>query len=430
MIRGCSASMRPRLRLARATPRTGSSTSRGFTRDPVRDSNLTYRYCSDALARRPTVLVVGSRPLPYNGMTVVTEMILTSELRRWFNIVHIDTSDHRPVSTIARVDATNVLLALRASLSFARALTGHDIDLVYIPIAKNRLGFLRDALILVPARLSRRQTVVHLHAEGFPEFVQSQPNWMRRLITLCLKTDRCHAVVLGQRLAHQFEGLIAKDRVHIVPNAAVDCGLPQLPPPPPTPTVLHLSTLWSAKGVFEVLGSAARLKEIFPNLRCVLAGGWYSPAEAEAAARFVDRQNLTDTVSVQGPVGPSTKRRLLAEATVMAFPSHSEGHPLVVLEALSASLPVVASDVGAIPEIVRDGKEGFIVPPRDPDALVQRLSQVLADPVLRARLSAAARQRYEENFTAEQFSRRLKTVWTSALRVDEVSDAVRNLRHH
>jgi glycosyltransferase involved in cell wall biosynthesis len=405
-------------------PRIGSSQLGGLTSDPAQnvDPERGAR-CFDgsrpaSVSKRPTVLVVGSRPLPYNGMTVVTDTILTSELCRHFDVVHVDTSDHRPVSTIARLDVRNILLALRASASLIHTLLSRDIDVVYVPIAKNRLGFLRDALLLIPSRLFKRPTIVHFHAEGFAEFVRSQPRWMQLLIALCLKGDRNHAVVLGNRLSHQFDGLILQERVHVVPNSVADYGVSHTSAPRTRPTVLYLSTLWSAKGIFEVLASASRIKTLFPGVQYIFAGDWYSQHEARAAALFIARHELADTVSMRGPVGPAVKGRLLAEATVMAFPSHSEGHPLVILEALSAGLPVVASTVGAIPEIIRDGKEGFLVPPRDADLLARRLAQVLGDADLRNRLGAAARRRYEEKFTEQHFVQGLGAVWASAAGAD------------
>ncbi len=344
---------------------------------------------------------------------MVTEMILSSRLREAFQIVHVDTSDHRPISNVGRVDVRNVALGLGAATAFAAALMRRDVDMVYLPIAKNRVGFLRDALFLLAARAARRPTVVHFHARGFQEFRREEPWWMRHLIRLSLATGRVHGIVLGEGLRAEFGDLLPACRVHVLANGVADHRAPDDPGARSQPTVLHLSTLWSTKGVFEVLESAARLRIRFPDLRYVLAGGWYSPTEARAAERFIADHDLQDVVQVLGPVGGDQKNRLLAGATLMAFPSHTEGHPLVVLEALSASLPVIATRVGAIPEIIEDGQEGFVIDARDVDALTERIAHIIADPALRARMSRAARARYERDFTAERFTNGLGAIWSS-----------------
>ncbi len=359
------------------------------------------------------VLVVGPLPAPYNGMTVLTETILSSWLRESFHIVHVDTSDHRTISNVGQLDATNILLGLKAAADMVRALATRDVELVYLPIAKNRLGFLRDAPFLLATRATRRTALVHLHARGFDEFRRSQPLWMRRLIELCLKSERTHAIVLGERLRNEFDGLIPGRRVHMLANGVRDHRTDTQRTTPRPSIVLHLSTLWSAKGVFEVLESAVRLRDRFPHVRYVLAGGWYSPVEARRASRYIADHDLHDSVHMLGPVTGDHKSELLAAASVMVLPSHSEGHPLVVLEALSASLPVIATRVGAIPEIIDDGKEGFLVEPGDVDSLAERIAQVIADPALQAEMGQLARDRYERDFTAKRFTNELGLLWCS-----------------
>jgi glycosyltransferase involved in cell wall biosynthesis len=367
-------------------------------------------------ARPHRVVVIGPLPDPYNGMTVITQTILSSSLRERFDILHIDTSDHRRISNVGRLDVVNVFLALRAAGAVCRAVRRRDVAVVYLPVAKQRLAFIRDALFLSAARLSGLTTIVHLHARGFDEFRRSQPLWMRALIRMCLVSDRIHAIVLGECLRGEFDGLIPDHRVHVAPNGVPDHAAIIAPSggvPTARPTVLHLSTLWGEKGVFDVLESARRLHRQIPGIRYVLAGGWYSAAELRNAERFIRTHGLTDCVRTLGPVGPEEKRRMLAEATVLALPSYSEGQPLVVLEALSAGVPVVTTRVGAIPEAIDDGEQGFLVEPGDVDALTDRIARLITEPKLRAGMSRSARTRYEHDFTAERFAGRLSGIWCS-----------------
>ena len=100
--------------------------------------------------------------------------------------------------------------------------------------------------------------------------------------------------------------------------------------------------------------------------------------------------------------------RLLAEAQIFVLVSNWEGLPLVVLEAMRAGLPVVASDVGGVGEAVVDGETGFLVPRGDGSLLKDRLRRLLADPGLRVQMGLAARKRYEEHFTVERMT---EAVW-------------------
>jgi glycosyltransferase involved in cell wall biosynthesis len=96
---------------------------------------------------------------------------------------------------------------------------------------------------------------------------------------------------------------------------------------------------------------------------------------------------------------------LLAAADVFVLASRSEGHPVSVLEAMAAGLPVVASRVGGVPEQVVDGETGLLVDPGDPEPLAAALERLAGDPALRRRLGAAGRARAEERFDLGPFRR-------------------------
>ena len=90
--------------------------------------------------------------------------------------------------------------------------------------------------------------------------------------------------------------------------------------------------------------------------------------------------------------------QLLASSDVFVLSSGSEGLPLSILEAMAAGLPVVATKVGGVPELVLEGETGFLVPPGDPHSLAAALERLLDDSELRGRLGAAGRIRVEERF--------------------------------
>lgn len=93
-------------------------------------------------------------------------------------------------------------------------------------------------------------------------------------------------------------------------------------------------------------------------------------------------------VSFVGMVSPDAVQRYLARARVLVVPSLDEGQPNAIMEAMALGVPVIASRVGAVPDLVKDGETGFLVEPRDSEAIARRIRMVATDPSLRARLSA------------------------------------------
>ena len=99
----------------------------------------------------------------------------------------------------------------------------------------------------------------------------------------------------------------------------------------------------------------------------------------------------------------------------MILPSANEGTPVVVIEALAAGCPVVATSVGGVPDVVREGVDGFLVPPRDTEALAERLARLAEDPELRARMGEAGRESVPERYAVERLVGDIDELYRSLL---------------
>ena len=155
-----------------------------------------------------------------------------------------------------------------------------------------------------------------------------------------------------------------------------------------------------AKGVDVLLEAVALAGERIGSV--AVAGDGLLREELE---RQSDRLGLHRKVSFLGSVaGP---RRLMRTARVFVLPSRWEGMPMALLEAMEAGLPVVASSVGGIPEVVRDGWNGVLVPPESPPALSAAITGLLEDPSRARRLGRRARRTIVEGFSIEHHATRL-----------------------
>jgi glycosyltransferase involved in cell wall biosynthesis len=159
-------------------------------------------------------------------------------------------------------------------------------------------------------------------------------------------------------------------------------------------TVLAVGRLREPKDFLTLVRATAQLPA--GSARVLIVGD--GPDRA-AIDHEVSRLGLRDTVELLGERADVAE--LLAGSDVFVLPSRSEGMPMSVLEAMAAGLPVVASAVGGVPELVRDGETGTLVAPGDPGALAGALGALVADPAQRTRLGAAARTRAEAEFGIE-----------------------------
>ncbi len=159
--------------------------------------------------------------------------------------------------------------------------------------------------------------------------------------------------------------------------------------------LLFVGRLRIRKGVEVLLAALARLAPRFPTARLLVAGD--GEHREELLARTVTL-GLGSVVVFLGRADAGRVRALLAGARALVVPSIYEGMPLVVLEAMAAGVPVVASAVSGIPEVVLDGETGWLVPPEDPPALAAALAAVLEGPAEARRRGAAGKARVAEQF--------------------------------
>ncbi|HUF52047.1 MAG TPA: glycosyltransferase family 4 protein [Longimicrobiales bacterium] len=369
------------------------------------------------LAPQLTAIVVGPLPPPYHGGAVATALVLEAGLGTQYRIVHLDTSDRRGIENLGRLDARNVWLGVSHALQLVRLLMWERPDLVYIPISQNTLALLRDATFLLPSLACRRRVVVHIHSGGFRDFHDAAPRPLRSLIRFMLGRAR-RVIVLGERLRPMVQGLVAAERIAVLPNGVADTfgALPNRSGRRAGARVLYLANLMRAKGFLDVMEAVLRLRRRGVDVELDLAGAFAS-ADDRARAR-APLAALGAAVRLHGVVDGERKRRLLEEADIFTLPSYyaNEGHPYVVLEAMAAGLPVIATDRAALAETIVPGHTGLLVPPRDPAALADALDLLVCDPALRLRMGAAARERYLAHYTFDSWSAGLSDIMMQALR--------------
>ena len=191
---------------------------------------------------------------------------------------------------------------------------------------------------------------------------------------------------------------VALDRVFTVPNAIGAIGYPSRSSsrrPKTAPVVGFIGRLRREKGVHHLLRAACSVLEAIPTARFVIVGDGPERARLEGDAALFGLSASHLQFLGERPDGPA----LLREFDVLAVPSvENEGTPLVVLEAVAAGVPVVASRTGGIPEQVRHGSEALLVEPGDPSALARALLEVLADPIGAERRATLAQQRLDTTF--------------------------------
>jgi glycosyltransferase involved in cell wall biosynthesis len=161
--------------------------------------------------------------------------------------------------------------------------------------------------------------------------------------------------------------------------------------------VTHISNFRPVKRIQDLVYAMRIVTKEVPSAHLVLVG---NGPERHSIERLVDRLDLGRHVDFTG--FRSDVANLLGCTDVVVLCSETESAPLTLLEGMSSGLPVVATNVGGIPEIVEDGVNGYLVPPKHPEAIAERILELNADPKLRRRLGGSARETILERYTIDK----------------------------
>jgi glycosyltransferase involved in cell wall biosynthesis len=354
--------------------------------DPIGGVQIHVRDLAVSLQQRghaPTVLIGGGGPFVENlratGMAVTTLRHLTA-----------------PIAPVGD------LLALREIHSALRDLRP---DVVALHSSKaGILGRIAARSLGIPALLTAHgwnftPGIARLPATAYRQIERAAGYITTRIITVS-EYDR--------RLALQ-AGLTSADRVVAVHN-----GIPDIPvelrarPDRSPPRLVMIARFEGQKDHPTLLRALAGLRQ--PNWELDLVGDGPLRKRAESLAAEL---GIGERVRFLGQ--RMDVPQLLAGAQVSLLVTNWEGLPLSILEAMRAGLPVIATDVAGICEAISDGHTGFLVPRGDAELLRERLGRLLGDPRLRLSQGLAARTRYEQHFTLDEFVDRTLAVYEDVL---------------
>jgi glycosyltransferase involved in cell wall biosynthesis len=297
-------------------------------------------------------------------------------------------------------------IAVAAVFKFLRIVLTGRLALLHAHTA-SRASFWRKSIFILIALAARKPVVLHLHGAEFNTFYHRECGPLRkRFVRFVLEHVRV-VIVLSAHWDERIGAIAPRSRRAIVSNpfpAGVDDGGSA---PRREDALLFLGRFGVRKGIFDLLQALAIVRTRFPNVR-LLCGGDGDVAGVRTRAREL---GIEQSVEILGWVSGAAKQQVLAEATVYVLPSHAEGLPMGVLEAMAAGAPVVATCVGGIPDAVEDEVDGLLVEPGDVDALADRIVRLLGDASLRATFAAKARRKVVERFSPEKVLVQLETLY-------------------
>jgi glycosyltransferase involved in cell wall biosynthesis len=359
---------------------------------------------------KPQLIFLGKLPPPFIGPSLACQMILNSKLKDEFNLIHLNTSDHRDISTLGKIDLGNSYLAIKQYFMLINLLLKYKKAMVYIPAGQTTVGYIRDAIFIVIAKMFGRKVITHLRGGNFLNWYNSAPNYAKWVVRkVHPKVDA--QIILGNNLRPLFNWLLSEDRIHVIPNGG-NYTIPKVNRTDDKIVILFLGNFIGTKGVLQVLYASEYLADLKDKIEFRFAGAWRDEPTKAAFLKFKE-EHPELPINIVGQVSGVAKFEVLASSDIFTFPTFypNEGHPWVIVEAMCAGLPVISTDHAAISECVIDGKNGFLVPKQDIKSVAEKIRFLVKNPDIRKQMGIESRKLYESGLTHDIMIERLGKVF-------------------
>ncbi len=354
---------------------------------------------------KPRVLVVGGFPPVqirkiYGGQVAVCTRLLESSFIQRYVVFTVDTTQ---ISNPPPVFATRMLLAGIRLARFLATVIFRRPDVVIIFLAEGASAIEKGVMSRL-AQACGVRSMVFPRAGGIMRQYASNP-WFAAFVRVTLgRSDMflCQGLAF-QRFAIKELGFTTES-APIIPNwtaseehlrIGADRDFGQQEPPK---KILFLGWLEEFKGVFELLEAARILRDARIEFHLVFGG---DGAALPKAQRFVQMHALDRHVTFSGWLDQAAKADLLQNCQIFTLPSWSEGLPNVMIEAMSAGLACVVTNVGTIPDYVTDGRDALLVEPKNVSALAAALQTIICDQKLRESIAKNGFRLANSSFTLE-----------------------------
>jgi glycosyltransferase involved in cell wall biosynthesis len=352
------------------------------------------------------IVMVGTSPEARGGIASVVQGYAASGLLAKWRVRYLTTH-------VQKSGLVKLWVALLAFFQLLWLLLTRRVALLHVHMSTGASTW-RKAIFLVAGMTFGVPCLIHMHGGNYVDFFELECGPLRQRFIRWLFTHAAKVIVLSPSWRTDVLAIAPASKTVVLYNSIALPDLDRVPFESSTDdvsSILFLGRLSEPKGAFDLIRAAALVRGSFKITLC-------GPGELDRAKALVTELGLDSKVEFVEWVAGKAKEQLLSNAQIFVLPSHYEGVPMAILEAMAWALPVVATTVGGIPEVVSHGVDGLLVEPSAIEDLAQAINALLSTKSQCEEMGLAGRMKIEQRYCQAVLLPQLEQLWvdTGALR--------------
>jgi glycosyltransferase involved in cell wall biosynthesis len=364
---------------------------------------------------KTSILVVGQTPPPYGGQAIMINNMLSKELPG-VRMFHARMDFSADMEEVGKFKLEKLVKLVRLIVMIYYLKFKHGIkNLYYPPAPPSKIPMMRDIAILVSCRWLFQNTIFHFHAAGISEMHKKLTGLLRKAFERAYFNVE-YAINISEHNPKDADYFGCK-RQYLIPNGLADLCKGSMADRKDSdiPSLLYVGILTESKGIMVLLRAAARLIKGGVRLNVTMVGKFESRSFENEVREFISNNGLQEVVFFTGVLTGKDKVNAFRAADIFCFPTFFEAETfgLVALEAMQFGLPVVTTTWRGLPSIVRNGVNGFTVPPKNEKLFAEKLELLINNRDLAKEMGQTGRRIYEEGYTDKIYTDRIHDMFSS-----------------
>ena len=349
------------------------------------------------------VLMCGSKVSVKGGMSSVIKNYLGYSDWEKYNIIYVPTH-------LEKAKPLLVLYFITAYLKIFFLLLTKKIKIAHFHTAE-RGSFYRKSILVKLCKTFGVKTIMHHHAAEFEKFYLSLSKKRKAYVSRILELTDVN-IVLSQRLIPMIKNKAPKANVKVLYNAVTTSNCNQYNTE--SSSVLFLGRLGERKGIYDLLQAIFLAKDSLPvDTKFYICGD----GEIQNVKDKIKEMNLTELIAYVGWVDGQQKKEIFNKCCLNVLPSYNEGLPMTILETMSHGIPNISTNIASIPEVIKNGRNGYLIEPGDIVSLSNLMIEVLKNKENRILLSKEAFKTINMHFSLNANVSKLIYIYDDLIKV-------------